>query len=75
MVATWSPEDVGEEVPEQLIPQRGVRWLVCTQREDGSWDEPQFTGTGFPNDFYIKYHLYALSFPVMALARYLRRVA
>src|SRR5262249_21244363 len=26
----------------------GVRWLVETQRPDGSWDEAQFTGTGFP---------------------------
>ena len=27
---------------------RGLLWLVRSQREDGSWDEPQFTGTGFP---------------------------
>jgi len=50
----------------------GIGWLVRSQRADGSWDEPQFTGTGFPGDFYIRYHLYALSFPVMALGRYLR---
>jgi squalene-hopene/tetraprenyl-beta-curcumene cyclase len=50
---------------------RGVAWLARTQREDGSWDEPQFTGTGFPRDFYINYHLYRLVFPVMALGRYL----
>jgi squalene-hopene/tetraprenyl-beta-curcumene cyclase len=50
----------------------GVAWLVGAQREDGGWDEPQFTGTGFPNDFFIRYHLYALNFPVMALGRYLR---
>jgi len=48
---------------------RGVRWLVDTQRDDGSWDEPQFTGTGFPSDFYINYHLYRIVFPVMALGR------
>ena len=36
---------------------------------DGGWDEPQFTGTGFPGDFYINYHLYRLVFPVMALGR------
>jgi squalene-hopene/tetraprenyl-beta-curcumene cyclase len=50
--------------------ERGIRWLVCTQREDGGWEEPQFTGTGFPGDFFIKYHLYSLHFPVMALGRY-----
>lgn len=27
---------------------RGVEYLVRTQQEDGSWDEPYFTGTGFP---------------------------
>ncbi len=48
---------------------RGVRWLADAQREDGGWDEPQFTGTGFPSDFYINYHLYRLVFPVMALGR------
>jgi squalene-hopene/tetraprenyl-beta-curcumene cyclase len=47
----------------------GVRWLVETQREDGSWEEPQYTGTGFPSDYYINYHLYRLTFPVMALGR------
>jgi squalene-hopene/tetraprenyl-beta-curcumene cyclase len=52
--------------------ERGVAWLVQAQREDGDWDEPQFTGTGFPGDFYIRYHLYRLHFPVMALGRYLR---
>jgi squalene-hopene/tetraprenyl-beta-curcumene cyclase len=49
--------------------ERGVRWLATTQRADGSWDEPQYTGTGFPGDFYINYHLYRLAFPVSALGR------
>ncbi|MEV7383364.1 squalene--hopene cyclase [Streptomyces lydicus] len=50
---------------------RGVRWLTGTQREDGSWDEPYFTGTGFPWDFSINYHLYRQVFPLTALGRYL----
>jgi len=48
---------------------RGVAWLVSTQRADGGWDEPQYTGTGFPSDYYINYHLYRLTFPIMALGR------
>ncbi len=50
--------------------ERGIRWLAETQRGDGSWDEPQYTGTGFPGDFYINYHLYRLAFPISALGRY-----
>jgi squalene-hopene/tetraprenyl-beta-curcumene cyclase len=49
---------------------RGVEWLVRTQLPDGGWDEPWFTGTGFPGDFYINYHLYRLVWPVSALGRY-----
>jgi len=48
---------------------RGLRWLVDHQLPDGGWDEDHHTGTGFPSDFYIKYHLYRLVFPVMALGR------
>ncbi|MFJ4690274.1 squalene--hopene cyclase [Streptomyces sp. NPDC088766] len=50
--------------------ERGIAWLAGTQREDGSWDEPQFTGTGFPWDFSINYHLYRQVFPLTALGRY-----
>ncbi|MBX6390443.1 MAG: squalene--hopene cyclase, partial [Frankia sp.] len=49
---------------------RGVRWLCATQRPDGTWDEPYYTGTGFPWDFSINYHLYRLVFPLTALGRY-----
>ncbi len=49
----------------------GVQFLVDTQRDDGTWDEPWFTGTGFPGDFYINYHLYRMVFPLSALGRYL----
>ncbi|GAA1361215.1 squalene--hopene cyclase [Streptomyces beijiangensis] len=50
--------------------ERGVAWLAETQREDGSWDEPYFTGTGFPWDFSINYNLYRQVFPLTALGRY-----
>jgi squalene-hopene/tetraprenyl-beta-curcumene cyclase len=53
----------------------GVQFLVRTQRPDGTWDEPEFTGTGFPGDFYINYHLYRQVFPVMALGRAVRGAA
>lgn len=51
---------------------RGIGYLARSQRADGGWDEPQFTGTGFPGDFYINYHLYRVIFPLTALGRYLR---
>jgi squalene-hopene/tetraprenyl-beta-curcumene cyclase len=56
---------------ENPATERGIRWLAETQRDDGTWDEPWFTGTGFPGDFYINYHLYRLAFPVSALGRYI----
>ena len=49
---------------------KAVDYLVHRQQADGSWSEPEFTGTGFPGVFYLKYHLYRNSFPVYALARY-----
>jgi len=49
---------------------RGASFLASTQRADGNWDEPYYTGTGFPGDFYINYHLYRLVFPVSALGRW-----
>ena len=52
---------------------RGVDWLVEHQDENGGWDEPWFTGIGFPGDFYINYHLYRLVFPISALGRCLGR--
>ncbi len=48
-----------------------IRFLAETQRPDGGWDEEHYTGTGFPGDFYLNYHLYRDVFPVMALGRIL----
>ncbi|MDN3295431.1 squalene--hopene cyclase [Streptomyces ficellus] len=55
---------------ESRAVERGIGWLAGTQAEDGSWDEPYFTGTGFPWDFSINYHLYRQVFPLTALGRY-----
>lgn len=49
---------------------KAVSYLVHQQSADGSWGEEDFTGTGFPGVFYLKYHLYRNSFPVYALARF-----
>ena len=74
---------------------RGVDFLLRTQQPDGEWDEPYFTGTGFPGyrigqrlgrylepgepgyqgaglpvGFMIKYHMYRIYWPLMALGRY-----
>ena len=72
--------------PEDPDLRRAIEWLVKTQLTEaqaadralnpdgdpvGSWYEPWFTGTGFPRVFYLRYHLYRLYFPVMAIGRYL----
>jgi squalene-hopene/tetraprenyl-beta-curcumene cyclase len=49
---------------------RGVAYLQATQAQDGLWDEPRFTATGFPRVFYLRYHGYRKFFPLWALARY-----
>ena len=66
---------------------RALAWLAetqltesdaaCSERNPdgdpaGSWRETEFTGTGFPQVFYLRYHLYRLYFPLMALGRFLR---
>ena len=50
--------------------EKGINYLLETQKSDGTWDEIYFTGTGFPCHFYLKYHLYQQYFPLMALGRY-----
>jgi squalene-hopene/tetraprenyl-beta-curcumene cyclase len=59
----------GEADSEEV--RAGVDFLLRTQRSDGGWDEEPFTGTGFPKVFYLKYHMYSLYFPLMALARFM----
>jgi squalene-hopene/tetraprenyl-beta-curcumene cyclase len=59
----------GAEADDPAI-QKAVSYLVEQQNADGSWSESEFTGTGFPCVFYLKYHLYRNSFPLYALARF-----
>jgi squalene-hopene/tetraprenyl-beta-curcumene cyclase len=49
---------------------RGMVYLLRTQKKDGSWDETEYTGTGFPRVFYLMYHMYRQYFPLMALTTY-----
>jgi len=44
-------------------------FLCATQLDNGDWREEHYTGTGFPTDFMIRYHLYRLHFPLIALGR------
>ncbi|MDQ6782188.1 MAG: squalene--hopene cyclase [Actinomycetota bacterium] len=56
---------------DSVAVRRGIVWLVDNQTPEGTWEEPWFTGTGFPWDFTINYHLYRHVWPMMALGRYL----
>ena len=60
---------------ENPATQRGIEWLLKTQKADGTWDEPEFTGTGFPRVFYLRYHYYPIYFPLLALAEWRRHGA
>lgn len=55
---------------DSLSVQRGVAYLLQTQRADGSWFDEHWTGTGFPCVFYLHYHYYAVYFPLIALGIY-----
>ncbi|BAZ42084.1 squalene-hopene-cyclase [Calothrix sp. NIES-4101] len=66
-------EVVGDFAQDAI--QRGVNYLVTTQHTDGTWNEDEFTGTGFPCHFYLKYHFYQQYFPLLALGRYQKQFA
>jgi len=52
--------------------QRGIHYLITRQDSNGRWDEQIYTGTGFPNVFYLRYHGYGQFFPLWALSEYRR---
>ena len=62
-----------DEISESV--RRATAWLLEQQNDDGRWEDAEFTGTGFPNHFYLRYHMYAHYFPLMALGRLRRRMA
>jgi squalene-hopene/tetraprenyl-beta-curcumene cyclase len=53
---------------------RGIRYLALAQQKDGTWDEPEYTGTGFPRVFYLRYHYYPIYFPLLALSQWAAKV-
>ena len=67
---------IAADEAENTAVGRGVRYLIETQKDSGdvsgSWWEDEFTATGFPIHFFIKYHMYQHFFPLMALSRYRR---
>ena len=54
--------------------QKGIQYLLDHQNSDGTWDENEYTGTGFPRHFYIKYHMYRNYFPLLAIAEYYNQI-
>ena len=73
LLALLAAGEVGDG-PAGDATRDGIRWLTRQQTEDGTWDEPWFTGTGFPWDFNINYHLYRHVFPLTALGRYVAAI-
>jgi squalene-hopene/tetraprenyl-beta-curcumene cyclase len=67
LMAIYGPSDEGVL--------KGIRYLLDTQLESGTWEESWFTGTGFPRVFYLRYHLYRLYFPIMCLGRWSRQLS
>lgn len=55
---------------EDDVIERGIDWLIQRQNPTGDWDEVEFTGTGFPKVFYLRYTGYRQYFPLMALGLY-----
>ena len=64
MLALMACGEVGHEAVT-----RAAEWLLARQKEDGDWPEDDYTGTGFPRVFYLRYHGYRRIFPLWALAR------
>ena len=66
------PRELASRIDAAL--ERAADHLLCTQKQDGSWEDRQWTGTGFPRVFYLRYHYYDRYFPLQALYAHARRL-
>lgn len=55
---------------ESEAARRAADWLIAQQDGQGLWEEAEFTGTGFPDAFYLRYDYYSYYFPLLALSAY-----
>jgi squalene-hopene/tetraprenyl-beta-curcumene cyclase len=69
LIGLMAAGDATGRLAREAIEQ-GVNYLLDTQQPDGTWNESEFTGTGFPSHFYLKYHMYQQYFPLIALGRH-----
>ncbi|MDB6151725.1 MAG: squalene-hopene cyclase, partial [Chthoniobacteraceae bacterium] len=68
LIAASQP--AGPSALDRRCIRRGLDYLISTQASDGSWPEPQTTGTGFPSVFYLRYDMYRNNWPLLALATF-----
>ena len=66
LIAACDPAKPGDL--QRRTIRRGIDFLIERQSADGSWPEPETTGTGFPSVFYLRYDMYRNNWPLLALA-------
>jgi squalene-hopene/tetraprenyl-beta-curcumene cyclase len=68
LIAATDPS--GHAALDTRAIRRGIAFLLERQSPDGSWPEPEVTGTGFPRVFYLRYDMYRHNWPLLALATF-----
>lgn len=61
------------ESPKRSASALGAAYLIQNQTPEGTWQEEEFTGTGFPRVFCLRYDGYHHLFPLWALGRLYQR--